>query len=176
MEKKPKASSNILIVDDEIGPRESLRMILKTDYNVHCVDSGSAAIEMVQQNQIDVVTLDLKMPGLSGMDTLEQIRAIDPTVMVIIVTGSGTLNSAIEAMRHGVFDYIPKPFNVPEVMAIIQRAIQRRRLNVKIQEVMSDSFDQYMVRKTAAGSNCLIENGVPAIGDSAEQSRSALFC
>ncbi len=176
MEKKPNASSNILIVDDEIGPRESLRMILKTNYNVHCVDNGNAAIQMVQRNQIDIVTLDLKMPGLSGVDTLKQIRAIDPDVVVIIITGDGTLKSAIEAIRYGVFDYIPKPFNVPEIMAIIERGIQRRRLNVKIRQLVSDVFDQHMVEKAAPQSNSLLERALPAIGESGEEWRAGPSC
>ncbi len=67
---------NILIVDDEIGPRESLRMILKPYYNIFTAESGYGAIQMVKQIGVDVITLDLKMPGLSGIDTLKEIRAI----------------------------------------------------------------------------------------------------
>lgn len=137
--------SNILVVDDEIGPRESLRMILKATYNVFSVESGYAAIQMIQQIEMDVVTLDLKMPGMSGIDTLKEIRAIDPDVMVIIVTGYGSLKSAIEAIRYGVFDYISKPFNVPEIMCIIDKAIQRRRLNLKIKEVLGTFFERRLV-------------------------------
>ena len=133
---------NILIADDEIGPRESLRMILKPHYNVFTVENGNAAIQMIRQMGMDVVTLDLKMPGISGIDTLKEIRLIDPDVMVIIVTGYGTLKSAIEAIRYGVFDYIPKPFNVPEIMSIIEKSIQRRKLNQKIKEVLNQVCDQ----------------------------------
>jgi DNA-binding NtrC family response regulator len=127
-------SPNILIVDDEIGPRESLRMILKPNYNVFTVENGNAAIQMIQQIAMDVVTLDLKMPGISGIDTLKEIRMIDPDVMIIIITGYGTLKSAIEAIRYGVFDYIPKPFNVPEIISIIDKSVQRRKLNLKIKD------------------------------------------
>jgi putative two-component system response regulator len=123
---------NILIVDDEIGPRESLRMIVKPNYNVFTVENGNAAIQMIQQIAMDVVTLDLKMPGISGIDTLKEIRMIDPDVMIIIITGYGTLKSAIEAIRYGVFDYIPKPFNVPEIISIIDKSVQRKKLNLKI--------------------------------------------
>lgn len=131
-----KGSANILIVDDEIGPRESLRMILKPHYNIFTAENGYAAIEMLKQTQIDVVTLDIRMPGMSGIDTLKEIRLIDPDVMVIIITGFGTLNSAIEAIRYGVFDYIPKPFNVPEIMCIIEKSIQRRKLNLRLKELL----------------------------------------
>ena len=84
---------NILVVDDEIGPRESLRMILKPNYNVFCAEDGNAALQTLRGTEMDVVTLDLKMPGMSGMDTLKQIRLIDSDVMIIIITGFGTLRA-----------------------------------------------------------------------------------
>ena len=139
---EPKNSlANVLIVDDEIGPRESLRMILKPHYNIFTAENGYTAIQMLRQTEMDVVTLDIKMPGMSGIDTLKEIRLIDPDVMVIIITGYGTLKSAIEAIRYGVFDYIPKPFNVPEIMSIIDKSIQRRKLNLKIKEMLHQRPD-----------------------------------
>ncbi len=152
MEAKANAP-NILIVDDEIGPRESLRMILKPSYNVYAVENGYAAIQMIQQTEMDVLTLDLKMPGISGIDTLKEIRVIDPDVMVIIITGYGTLKSAIEAIRYGVFDYIPKPFNVPEILAIIDKSIQRRKLNLKVKEVLGNCLNQQLLKEPAANSD-----------------------
>ncbi len=140
MEKKSNAP-NILIVDDEIGPRESLRMILKPNYNVFTAENGNEAIKIIQQINIDVATLDLKMPGLSGIETLKEIKRIDPDIMVIIITGYGTLKSAIEAIRYGVFDYIPKPFNVPEIMCILDKAINRRRLNLKVKDLLKRFFN-----------------------------------
>jgi len=143
---EPKKSlANILIVDDEIGPRESLRMILKPHYNIFIAENGYSAIQMLRQTEMDVVTLDIRMPGMSGIDTLKEIRLLDPDVMVVIITGFGTLKSAIEAIRYGVFDYIPKPFNVPEIMGIIEKSIQRRKLNLKVKEMLrqrSDSGNQ----------------------------------
>ena len=154
---------NILIVDDEIGPRESLRMILKPNYNVFTVENGNAAIQMIQQVTMDVVTLDLKMPGISGIDTLKEIRMIDPDVMIIIITGYGTLKSAIEAIRYGVFDYIPKPFNVPEIISIIDKSVQRRKLNLKIKEVVSKFFDPLSFKETVLNSDLSIQNGIKGI-------------
>ena len=133
---------NVLIVDDEIGPRESLRMILKPNYNIYTADNGHKALEMIQQTKMDVVTLDLKMPEISGIDTLKEIRQLDPEVMVIVITGFGTLKTAIEAIRYGVFDYIPKPFNVPEIIAIIGKSVQRKKLNTKVKEVISQVSGQ----------------------------------
>jgi putative two-component system response regulator len=150
---------NVLIVDDEIGPRESLRMILKPTYNVLTVESGNAAIQMIQQTTVDVITLDLKMPGISGIDTLKEIRMIDPDVMIIIITGYGTLKSAIEAIRYGVFDYIPKPFNVPEIISIIDKSVQRRKLNLKIKEVVGNFSDPLSFKEALLNAGLPIQNG-----------------
>ncbi len=157
---------NILIVDDEIGPRESLRMILKPNYNVYAVESGYAAIQMVQQVEMDVLTLDLKMPGMSGIDTLKEIRTIDPEVMVIIITGYGTLKSAIEAIRYGVFDYIPKPFNVPEILSIIDKSIQRRKLNLKVKEVLGNCLHQQLIKDPAVEGDFPDQKEAPRAPDS----------
>ena len=159
MEKKTNLP-NILIVDDEIGPRESLRMILKPNYNIFTVENGNTAIQMIRQIEMDVVTLDLKMPGISGIDTLKEIRVIDPDVMVIIITGYGTLKSAIEAIRYGVFDYIPKPFNVPEIMAIIDKSIQRRNLNLKIKEVLNKFFNPNPLKEPVQDSNFFLQKEI----------------
>jgi putative two-component system response regulator len=154
---------SILIVDDEIGPRESLRMILKPYYNIFTAESGYAAIQMVQQVGLDVVTLDLKMPGISGIDTLKEIRGIDQDVMVIIITGYGTLQSAIEAIRYGVFDYIPKPFNVPEIMSIIDKAVQRRKLNQKIKSFLTNFFESHPFKEPLPHSDVFLQNGLKAM-------------
>ncbi len=131
---------NVLIVDDEIGPRESLRMILKPNCNVYCAEDGYGAIQILNEIEMDVITLDLKMPGISGIETLKQIRLIDSGVIIIIITGFGTLQSAIEAIRHGVYDYIAKPFNVKEIMGIIEKAVQQRRFHLKVSSFLGQSF------------------------------------
>jgi putative two-component system response regulator len=164
MEAKTNAS-NILIVDDEIGPRESLRMVLKPNYNVYTVENGYAAIQMIQQVEMDVLTLDLKMPGMNGIDTLKEIRMVSPDVMVIINTGYGTLKSAIEAIRYGVFDYIPKPFNVPEILSIIDKSIQRRRLNLKVKEVLGNCFNQQLLKESVAGSDSPLQEENKGVTD-----------
>lgn len=160
-----KNAPNILIVDDEIGPRESLRMILKPYYNVFTAESGYAAIQMVQQVETDVITLDLKMPGISGIDTLKEIREVDQNVMVIIITGYGTLQSAIEAIRYGVFDYIPKPFNVPEIMSMVDKAVQRRRLNQKTRGFLHRFFEEHPLKEPLSNSDLVQQNGKEGMVD-----------
>jgi putative two-component system response regulator len=152
----------VLIADDEIGPRESLRMILKPHYNVFTVESGYAAIQMIQQMELDVVTLDLKMPGISGIETLREIRRSDPEVMVIVITGYGTLQSAIDSIRFGVFDYIAKPFNVPEIIQIIEKSVQRKRLNRRIKEFL-ENLREDPAEGTEVHTGLLLQNGLAGI-------------
>ena len=123
---------SILIVDDEAGPRESLRMILKPMYDVHTVENGQEAIKFISEKKVDLVTLDLKMPGLGGIEVLQEIKKLQPDIEVIIVTGYGTLNNAQEAVRFGAADFISKPFNVAVIIGTVSIAFERRSNNLKI--------------------------------------------
>ena len=118
--------STVLVVDDEVGPRESLRAILKPDYQVLVATEGEQAVQIVEQQQVDVVLLDLRMPGLSGMRVLERIKALDPSIEVIVVTGYASYDTVLEGLRLHAFDYIPKPFNVPHVRETVKRAATQR--------------------------------------------------
>ena len=102
----------ILVVDDEVGPRESLRMILKPTYEVYTASNGQEALQFIRREKIDLVTLDLKMPGISGIDVLKEINKLNADIEVVIITGYGTLTNAVEAIRYGAVDFISKPFNV----------------------------------------------------------------
>ncbi|MGA2959439.1 MAG: response regulator [Thermodesulfobacteriota bacterium] len=126
------SDGSILIVDDEVGPRESLRMILKSMYEVHTAENGQEAINFISQKKVDLVTLDLRMPGLSGIEVLQEIKKLQPDIEVIIVTGYGTLTNAQEAIRYGAADFISKPFNVADIIAIVSKAFERRSYNLKI--------------------------------------------
>jgi HD-GYP domain-containing protein (c-di-GMP phosphodiesterase class II) len=105
------------------------------------------------------------MPGINGIETLKEIRMIAPDVMVIIITGYGTLKTAIEAIRYGVFDYIPKPFNVPEILSIIDKSIQRRKLNLKVKEVLGTCFNQQLLKEPAAKSDAPLQEENKGIAD-----------
>ncbi len=138
---------SVLVVDDELGPRESLRMILKPSCEVSTAENGAAALRFLEKHTVDLITLDLKMPGLSGMEVLEKVRQRDPDVMVIIVTGYGTFRSVVEAIRSDVFDYISKPFNVPEIRSVVERCLEMRNTKLAItdlfQEIGCDSGIEY---------------------------------
>jgi putative two-component system response regulator len=119
--------SRILIVDDEKGPRESLRMILTPGHEVLCARDGSEALEVLETAPVDVVTLDLNMPGIKGEALMHTIRNEFPDIEVIVITGYGTLRSATEGLRVGICDYLAKPFDVVQVTAAVSRAVSRRR-------------------------------------------------
>src|SRR4051795_13016418 len=118
----------VLVIDDEMGPRESLRMLLKPNYRVHTADSVDAGIRLLREKHPDAVITDIRMPGTNGIDGLRRIREIDPHVAVIMLTGFGALETAQEALRLGANDYISKPFDAREMRDVVSRNVERTRL------------------------------------------------
>jgi FixJ family two-component response regulator len=114
--------SAVLVVDDEPGVRESLRFLLSPSYRVRTVSSGEEALEALRTEPIDVVLLDLTMPGIGGVETLGRIREIDQAVEVVIITGFFSYQSAVEALRLRAFDYITKPLDSGRVQSVVRRA------------------------------------------------------
>src|SRR4030067_3653469 len=127
---------NVLIVDDELGPRESLGLILKPSFNIFTSEDGSEALQIIKNTTIDVVTLDLKMPVMPGEEVLKRIKEYDPTIEVVIITGYGTLKSAVEAIKYNVFDYILKPFNVSDILATVKRCLERREMSLRVKDFL----------------------------------------
>jgi signal transduction histidine kinase len=119
----------VLVIDDEMGPRESLRMLLKPNYQVYTADCVDAGIKLLKEKQPDAVITDIRMPGASGIEGLRRIREIDPHVAVIMLTGFGALETAQEALRLGANDYIAKPFDAREMREVIGRNVERTRLH-----------------------------------------------
>lgn len=120
---------SILIVDDEDSVRNLLQRTLKeAGYIVVTAASGQEALDKVHQQEVGVALLDVKMPGMSGMEVLRQITANWPDVCVVMATAVGDAEAAIEAMKLGAYDYIIKPFNRDDVVLRLQRAIEKRNL------------------------------------------------
>jgi putative two-component system response regulator len=118
--------NSILIVEDEVGARDSLSMILKPFNNLFTAETGEQALDVLENQEIDLVTLDLKMPGLQGVDLLREIKRKNPGVEVVIITGYGTLKSAMDGIRYGAADYILKPFNVAELLGSVKRIMEKK--------------------------------------------------
>jgi signal transduction histidine kinase len=130
--------ASLLIIDDERGPTESLRMIFKPSYRVFTAARAEQALDILRSTPIDVVTLDLRMPGMPGSELLERIKELDPDIEVIIVTGYATLDSAVRGLRNRVFDYVTKPFDVPHIADLVRRAVGRRRSAMRMRNLRED--------------------------------------
>lgn len=129
---------NILAVDDEVGPLESLKTILNPFYTVYTAGGGKTALEILKNEKIDLVTLDLNMPDLHGMEVLQEIKKLKKNVEVVIITGFGSLKNATEAIRLGASDYILKPFNVTEIISVINSTLEKKRAYDKFGEFLKD--------------------------------------
>jgi response regulator RpfG family c-di-GMP phosphodiesterase len=138
MEERNAEQPSVLIVDDERGPRESLRMILAPDHRVLQARSGAEALEILGTESVDLVTLDLNMPGMKGQDLMRTIRSEYPEVEVIIITGCGSLESAAEGIRSGICDYLQKPFDVVQVSASVARALSRHRARTRLSSFLRE--------------------------------------
>jgi DNA-binding NtrC family response regulator len=118
----------VLVVDDELGPREALRAILHGHYRVLMAMEGEQALRMVAHEPVEVVLLDLRLPGLSGLHVLERMKALKPELEVIVVTGSDPYGAELEAVRLHAFAYLTKPFNVSCIRQTVQHAIAQQAL------------------------------------------------
>lgn len=122
----------ILVVDDENGVRQSFNMLLKDNYNVLLSGTGKEAIDIFTKNPVDLVLLDILLPDINGIDLLEKLLETDPNVEIIMVTAVNEIQTAVKAIKLGAYEYIIKPFEVDNVLILIGRALEKKRL---VQEV-----------------------------------------
>lgn len=118
----------ILAVDDEADMLATYKSILGKKYQLTTAASGSAALEFIVTKPFSLILLDIRMPGLNGLDLLKRIKEVDPDLEVIMVTASKDINSAVESMKLGAFDFVTKPFEVKELLALIEKALEKRAL------------------------------------------------
>lgn len=118
----------MLVVDDEEGPRQSLKVLFKDEFNVLLAEDGPAGIALAQQQPIDVAVLDIRMAGMSGLEVLERLKFVDPGIEVVMMTAFETADSMRQALRLRACDYINKPFEVSAMRAAVATALERRSL------------------------------------------------
>jgi two-component system response regulator AtoC len=123
---------SILVVDDEVGARESLKMILKNDYEVSLARNAEEAFSKIKEHSPDVILLDILLPDLDGLKVLERIKQNDPDMVVIMITATNTVNTAVEAMKLGAYDYVTKPFDIDQLRLIITRSLSARALEQEV--------------------------------------------
>ena len=146
----------LLVVDDEEGPRQSLRIVFKNDYHVLLATNGLDAIELIKNNAVDVTVLDIMMLGMSGVETLKEIKQVDPSVEVIMLTAFETIETARQALRHGASDYLNKPFDISTMRAAVAHAVQKHRAtldfkrgNQELQTLQREIHDHRMAEEMA---------------------------
>jgi len=138
-----------LIVDDERSIREGLAKTLRRmGHEADVCSDGASALDCFRQGDYDLVFLDLKMPGLDGMEVLARMRELDPEVIVVIITGYPSIDNVLKAFRLGAYDYLPKPFSPQEVRITTARAEERRRLrfeNEQLRRQLQARTDRYVI-------------------------------
>jgi len=120
-------AANILIIDDEPNIHYSFEKILSPDYRVISAHSAKEGLEKLRRERPDVIVMDVRMPGMDGLEALKQIREIDDKVQIIMMTAYGTVNTAITAMKFGAFEYLLKPFDVQKMRDVIDKAVENSR-------------------------------------------------
>jgi signal transduction histidine kinase len=152
----PRRRGTLLIVDDEEGPRLSLRVIFKDDYDILMASDGATAVELAQNNKIDVAVLDIRMAGMSGIEVLERLKYVDASIEAIMMTAFETTDTIRQALRLRACDYINKPFDIATMRAAVSNAMQRRTLESeihsnaeKLQEMLGELQDQKVEEQIA---------------------------
>jgi two-component system sensor histidine kinase/response regulator len=152
----PKRRGTLLIVDDEDGPRQSLRVIFKDTYDLLMAEDGPTAIKLAQENDIDVAVLDIRMAGMSGIEVLERLKFVKPDIEAIMMTAFETTDTIRRALQLRACDYINKPFDLATMRTAVSQAMQRRTLESeihssaeKIQELLSELQEQRVEEQIA---------------------------
>jgi DNA-binding NtrC family response regulator len=145
----------LLVVDDEPGIRESLRVILKQDYDITLASSGKEALEQAANDPPDCVLLDILMPGMDGMATLERLKADHPGLPVVMVTATTTSKTAVTAIKLGAFDYVEKPFEADELQIILGNAIRTGDLEREVDELRAEVGRRYQLENLVGHSQIM---------------------
>src|SRR5712675_1640211 len=123
---------NVLIVDDEPGIRESLAGALADEgYSASSVESGEDSLDLLRKTEFEVVLLDIWLPGIDGLETLEKVRELDNAPEVIMISGHGTIETAVRATKLGAYDFLEKPLSVDKTLILLKNAIDAKRLRLE---------------------------------------------
>lgn len=141
--KKEKEIITVLIVDDDKNTREGLSRALKSDYNVLIAESGESALLILKDNHVDIMLTDLRMPGMDGLTLLQRALAGNSQVICVLLTAYGNVETAVEAMKRGAYDYLTKPVNLDHLDMLLKRAVKARNMeseNIRLREQLDDKY------------------------------------
>ncbi|GIW43767.1 MAG: acetoacetate metabolism regulatory protein AtoC [Candidatus Binatia bacterium] len=147
----------VLVVDDEPSVRQSLTLILKDQYEVLTASTGQAAFDVLAHTPVDVVLLDILLPGMDGLEVLEKLKQRVPSPQVIMLTATKTVKTAVTAMKLGAFDYVTKPFDVEELLLLVERAVQSAALVEEVEHLRSEVGQRYSFENIIARSSKMQE-------------------
>lgn len=137
---------HVLVVDDESGIRESLRGILEDEgYKVSVAESGEACLDLVQGHHYDVVLLDIWLPGLDGLDALERIREMDDRPEVVMISGHGSIETAVRATKLGAYDFLEKPLSLEKTLIVVKNAADARKLRSENLELKRQTLSKSVI-------------------------------
>jgi nitrogen regulation protein NR(I) len=164
----------ILVVDDDSQLRESFdKLLTEEGYSVHTAASGEAGIDMVRESAPDLVVMDVRLPGMNGLETLRAMRDVDPKLPVIVMTAFGTTDVAIEATKLGAFEYVLKPFEIPDVLTLIDQAIEAGRFMRSRVEI--DTTPETAATEAIIGRSEPMQEVYKAVGRVAETDATVLL-
>ena len=165
----------LLIIDDEKNIRDGLAANFELeDYNVKTASSGEEGIELISKGDIDLVITDLRMPGISGEEVLKHVATVTPGIPVIILTGHGSIDAAVDAMRHGAYDFLTKPLNLDQLEMIVKRALESRELKLEHQD-LKKSVDEKNAFKDMIGKSPAMQKIQEIIKKAADSKASVLI-
>ena len=168
----PAQKPTVLVIDDEAGPRDALKVILRPFFNIQSAESAQAAINVLNHQQIDLITLDQKLPDRQGMDLLQEIKQDHANIEVIIITGYGSLKSAMEGIRHGAAGYLLKPFNVTELITLVNQTLEKKQRLDYLRRFLGTSTGLWGSDRECAQAWQEMREGYEAIGQCSGQSLS----
>ena len=159
------ALNRILVADDE----ESMRWVLskalrKKGFSVDLARDGTEALRLIKENPYEMAILDIKMPGISGLDLLDRIREQHQDLLVVIMTAEASMKNAVEAMKRGAYDYITKPFDLDVIDAIIEKVNRAREMTSQVTLLKEELKDRYQVEKNIIGNSAVMRDVYKTIG------------
>jgi two-component system, OmpR family, phosphate regulon sensor histidine kinase PhoR len=135
----PPKEGHILVVDDEAGIRVGCQRVLEAEgYHVEAAEDGAAGLRKVREGLYDLLLVDMMMPGIGGLDLIQQVHEIDPEIIQIVITGYASIESTVDAIKRGAYDYIPKPFSPEALARVVRRGLEKRALRLEAEALRAE--------------------------------------
>jgi two-component system nitrogen regulation response regulator GlnG len=168
--------SRILVADDEESMRWVLSKALKRrGFTVDLAEDGRQALALIQENSYDLAILDIKMPGMSGLELLDRVREMKSDLLVVIMTAEASMKNAVEAMKRGAYDYITKPFDLDVIDAIVEKVGRARQIAGQVSQLKQELKEQYQVEKSIIGNSVAMQSVYKTIGKVADSDITILI-